>query len=248
MRLWCALLIGFAGCGQGPIPPDVSDLSVEVIWNPDEISRSIQVRVRDPDLPCSGTETSGFLFETGVRCVSAPWELTIDGVPVQTDPVTCHAAYDSILGPVPKRCERNSSAWVPLPDALSPDVEIVAATELEETRLVIHAVRTTYAFVEEAPVRGFMEPGIARVDVDLVCDSFFAASFTPPGGGEPIRGAVEALSDRSGSCDHRRLAFEFRPDIEVEAAYTVRVLAEVELEGAIVAVPIEGTITVLADR
>jgi hypothetical protein len=218
--------------------PDISDLRVVVGWANDDETRNIEVQIRHPDIPCTGTDDD-LLGESGVECTSAPWELVVDGTPLETLPVTCTSAHDGMFGPVPKRCE-GGWASAQLPDSASEDVEIVATTATDEAGLTIHGARGRHTFVEEAPFRSIFEPGIVRVDgLELLDDGgFVVALYTSADGSAHYRDAA-----RLHEGDSSRL--ELSPSgIDVSGVYDVRILAGAAIDGATVALPIDGSLTV----
>ena len=223
-----ALLVAVAGCLDEAPRPDISDLRVSVRWSSGG-HRTVEVSV--PEIPCVGTE-SGFLGEEGDECVSAPWNLVIDGASVETTPVSCTAAHDGLFGPVAKRCT-GGRVSAPLSDSAGEDVELVASTDADERRVTLHGVRRTHAWVAEAPFRNTTEPGVVRVDDFELGFSSFIVWLTPPDGGAPIRGTAR----RAGADVHRLELLLDATSPRVNGVYTVRVEAYAHEDVASVAIP-----------
>jgi hypothetical protein len=226
-----------AGCTDEPTQPDISDPTIAMHWTTGH-QRTIDVSIV-ADIPCSGTKQE-LLGEEGIECVSAPWTLTIDGVAVETTPVTCTSAHDAFLaGPQPKRCEGGKATSAPLPEAVGEDVVIVLATDQAEHRVTLHGVRRTYTWTEQAPLQSSSEPGLVRVDDVELRGTMFKASFTPPDGGAPTFGIAETSTTDTG-----QLKLSFASADRVAGLYAVRVDGYAHDDGATIAVPIEGTLNV----
>jgi hypothetical protein len=227
------LLLAAAGCVEEPVPPDIDHMSILIYWVNDR--RDVEVKV--PEIPCTGTK-SGFLSEDGEECESARWTLTIDGVPFETTPVKCTAAYRGIFGPVGKHCS-GGHALAALPYVTSEDVEILASTGTKHTRTLLTGVRRTYAWNEEAPFQGSSHPGLARVQPAVELGWLpYQASFTGPDGA-PATGSA----DRS-SADAGVLALSLSPGTHINGVYAVHVQGNLRQNGVTFAVPLEGTLTV----
>lgn len=201
-------------------------------WASDD-RREVFVALANAEIPCTEVE-EGFLGDSAVECNSTPWTLRIDGVDAMTTPVTCWSGHDGLFGYIDKRCE-GGQAVMTLPDGAGEDVEIVAATEGDENRITLRGARRTYTLVEEV---GFDhgQPGIVRVDdLELVSD-VFTAIYTQAGT------ALERDVARRVFDDTSRL--ELSPYALENGDYDVRVLALAKRDGATIAVPIAGSITV----
>ncbi len=238
MRSSLALLIGLVGCGSpGPEVPDLEHVEIETVWTADDASRLIQVRLAEPQIVCVGTERS-LLLERPVRCTSTPWEVLVDGVPIEVTPVVCEAEHDGILGRVPQRCEGGSSSWVPLPDGESEHIEVTARAGDSERSWVLPDARAVHALVPDETVAAAPDGAIAWVEIELVCGERFDALLTPLGGGESVAASAEAVW--LWGCESRRLALFAEGPLSGE--YAARVFARAVISGAEVAVLVEGTL------
>jgi hypothetical protein len=221
-----------AGCTDEPPSPKISALSVAMRWEPDD-RRSIEISIVNPDIPCTETESS-FVGESPVECKSAPWSLSVDGFDLVTSPVVCWSAYDGLFGHENKRCSGGQAKTL-LNESAGADVDIVAISDSDETRVVLRGVRQTYHFVQET---GFDsgQPAVVRVDgLDLESDSFAAVYSRSTG----VVVRDSALPGEDASRLHLS-PYNLEPGL-----YNVRVLA-LAAQGplATIAVPIEGGLTV----
>ncbi len=245
----CVLLAPIA-CGEGEPPtPDISELRVAIEWVDGSDERTVEVNIPN-DLPCTGTEGGGIgsLGEDGVECESAPWTLTVDGTSLTTTPVSCTAAHEGLFGDIAKSCH-GGRAFGSLPDVPHDDVEIVATTDDDETRLTVPGVRAIHPFVtEQDPSLTILEPAIVWVDdLDLADDTHFARYTSVDDGVPPheLSGHVDIVAaDDEGS----RMELEAHRNDEITDyadEYDVRIRATARLDRTTrVALVVEGSLSV----
>ena len=233
MRAAVALVLGLVGCiGEETPRADIENATVRVSWS---AGTSRYVNVSIPEIPCVGTD-SELLGESGERCESTPWSVSIDGVVIETKTIRCEAAHDGWFGRVDKRCEGTSMSAV-LPVSDNEDVDVVIETDGEQVRHVLHGVRRTYRFAQEvAADPGMDRPGVVRVDEIELAGTRYVATFTLDG--DTRTGEARVMTDTTGK-------LELVPPSTSDAGeYQVRVLAYTRDGDVTLAVPIEGALTV----
>jgi hypothetical protein len=227
-----ALVVAAAGCVEEPLAPDIDHLRIHVFW----ANGRRDVAVSIPEIPCTGTK-GGFLGEEGEQCETAPWTLTIDGVPFETTPMKCTAPYRGIFGPVDKSCS-GGTAQAALPYVTAEDVEILAATGKRHTRTVLRGVRRSYPWTEEAPLQGASQPGLVRLPPGLELS----------GGGYDLsvmlaKGTAQG-SARHSTADPGRLELSVAVSKDLNGVYPARVEAYMRQDELTIAVAVDGMLTI----
>ena len=232
-QLWLPgiAIVIVAGCVDEPPQPDVSNLTIVMSWK-DDTTRGIDIRISNPDIPCDEVD-EGFLGESAVECVSGPWTLTVDGVELNTHPIKCWSAHDGLFGHTPKRCDGGTASMI-LQERESEDVELVAMSNGEENRIVLHGIRKTHTFVQETPLSQGGASGLVRVDDLVLASDVFTAIYSRPGTSQVRDAAYRDSTNR----------LRLSPTGLTDGAYQLRVLARATQGRATIAIPIEGALTV----
>ncbi|HEY5924063.1 MAG TPA: hypothetical protein VIV11_20425 [Kofleriaceae bacterium] len=220
-----------AGCVEEPPPPDIGNLTISMRWK-DDTTRSLDVRIANPDIPCTEVE-EGFLGDEAVKCVSAPWAVVVDGVELNTEPVTCWSGHETLFGYTPKRCEGGTAQMI-LQAHTSEHVAVVATTNEDRNEIVLAGVRATHTFIQAMPFQGGA-PGVGQVNGLSLVNDRFTAIYSRDGYPQ-LRGEASR-----GDADNR---LHMSPLGLSAGTYYVRVLALAKQGPATIAVPIEGALTV----